>query len=538
MNFPRYLKLYSRFHGCTSYRHEQNIIILDFVDMPFDPWAILHFYRYDVLRMDAQQPFVQALKVFHKTEAPITIACLNDSWTALLGNFKTVMPMTEESATFQLYATPYFVKDPSLVTEYLEGISRVADDHIFLYKNCVLYLDKNDLPYPGGCYFRPTGESSQNSYRICILSNEPVHHVLTVASEWKTRRDVTTQSFLTKEVIVRPKIIPFQPVGQLFLPDERAVSAGMIQKRLSVHKPYCLIQDVINSYYRSYLHAHDGQESMHVLQNLGLLIEWPFRIAFEGTRPVTQDNRAFVALVVNGQRPSRFLYVRYPYEVYTEFNEVPSTFWTPIFYVSKVLTLPKDMEKVSVDSVNLGYMYQNAFFCFNHPVVEGRPTFEGSRNVKCLLSPCAPVVLTQSNVRVLESFQLNSQHSLHRVQMTGVPFSAWCVSQESSEFPTQRHLQRLVQEWIDLFEKHIGFAKEDMLDVTIIQMALTLARHKICFQTKIDPKAKRKQRGNRILLSDKEIELSMGSQEAEFVNSIRVTATDEPTTKRGWCEVS
>ncbi|GBN05073.1 hypothetical protein AVEN_117942-1 [Araneus ventricosus] len=388
--------------------------------MPFDPWAILHFYRYDVLRMDAQQPFVQVLKVFHKTEAPITIACLNDSWTALLGNFKSVMPMTEESATFQLYATPYIVKDPSLVAEYLEGISRVAGNHIFLYKNCVLYLEKNDLPYPGGCYFRPTGESSQNSYRICILSNEPVHHVLPAASEWKTRQDVTTQSFLTKEVMVRPKIIPFQPMGQLFSPYERAVSAVMIQKRLSVHKPFCLIQDVINSYYRSYLHAHDGQEAMHVLQNLGY-----------------------------GKSKRRFR--------------------------------------------QSGLHESERVFCFNHPVLEGRPTFEGSRNVKCLLSPCAPVVLTQYNVRVLESFQLNSQHSLRRVKMMGVPFSAWCVSRESSEFPTQRHLQIFVQEWIDLFEKHISFAKEDMLDVTIIQMALTLARHKICFQTKIDPKDKRKQ---------------------------------------------
>ncbi|GBL71884.1 hypothetical protein AVEN_228811-1, partial [Araneus ventricosus] len=242
MNFPRYGSLYSRFHGCTSYRLEDNIIILDFVDMPFDNWAILHFYKYDVLRIDAQQAFIQAFKVFSKTEAPITIACLKDSWTGLLGNSKIFMPMEEKAATFQLYATPYFVKDPSLIAEYLQGIARPATDNIFLYKNCIMYLDKNDLPYPGGCYFQPT--ESQALYRICFLSNEPMRHVLAVASEWKSRRDILTFSFLTKEALTRPKMIPFQPVGQPHLPEERAISTGMIQKRLAVHKPRSIIQDV------------------------------------------------------------------------------------------------------------------------------------------------------------------------------------------------------------------------------------------------------------------------------------------------------
>lgn len=531
MNFPRYGSLYSRFHGCTSYRLEDNIIILDFVDMPFDNWAILHFYKYDVLRIDAQQAFIQAFKVFSKTEAPITIACLKDSWTGLLGNSKIFMPMEEKAATFQLYATPYFVKDPSLIAEYLQGIARPATDNIFLYKNCIMYLDKNDLPYPGGCYFQPT--ESQALYRICFLSNEPMHHVLAVASEWKSRRDILTFSFLTKEALTRPKMIPFQPVGQPYLPEERAISTGMIQKRLAVHKPRSIIQDVLNSYYRSYLHAHDGEESPQVLNNLGIIMEWPLRVTFDGTRPNLQDEKAYVALAVNGQRPSRVLFVRYPYEVYTEFHEVPSTYWTPIHFVPTALILPDDMEKVSINSVVLGYVYKKAFFCFSYPVLEGRPTYECSRNVQSLLQVCAPNVLQQLNVRIAESFQLNTQHSLHRVQVTGVPFNAWCVTQEASEFPTQRYLPRFVQEWVDFFETHIGSVKEDNVDISIIQMALTMARHKICFRIKIDPKAKRKQRANRIQLMDKEIELNMGVQEAEFINSHRVAAPDEEQQESG-----
>ncbi|GFQ99848.1 uncharacterized protein TNCT_226681 [Trichonephila clavata] len=123
-----------------------------------------------------------------------------------------------------------------------------------------------------------------------------MQQVLSVASEWKTRPDVMTLPFLTQETIALPKMIPFQPVGFPYLPDERAISAGVIQKRLSMRHPCCLIQDILASYYRSYLLAHEGQESETVLQNVGLIIEWPFRLMFDGTRPNAKDDKRFVAL--------------------------------------------------------------------------------------------------------------------------------------------------------------------------------------------------------------------------------------------------
>ncbi|GFQ99829.1 uncharacterized protein TNCT_226591 [Trichonephila clavata] len=150
MNFPRYSSLYARFHGCTSFRIEDFTVILDFADESFTNWSLLHLYRFDRLTTDAKHTFAEALKVFFKTEAPLTVACEHDTWTAVLGNSKIIMPSLEDSATFQLYATPYFVSDPSLVAAYLQGVARAASDYIFMYKNCVLYLDKNDLPSPGG----------------------------------------------------------------------------------------------------------------------------------------------------------------------------------------------------------------------------------------------------------------------------------------------------------------------------------------------------------------------------------------------------
>ncbi|GFW94130.1 uncharacterized protein TNCV_1978701 [Trichonephila clavipes] len=503
MNFPRYSCLYSRFHGCTSFRTEEYTVILDFADEPFTNWSLLHLYRFDRLTTDAKHTFAEALKVFFKTEALLTVACEHDSWTAVLGNSKIIMPSLEDVATFQLYATPYFVSDPSLAAAYLQGRARVASDYIFMYNNCVLYLDKNDLPSPEGCYFEPSQNCPKSLYRICLLRNEPMQQVLSVASEWKTRRDVVTLPFLTQETIALPKMIPFQPVGFPHLPDERAISAGVIQKRLSLRHPCCLIQDVLASYYRSYLLAHEGQESETVLQNVGLIIEWPLRLMFDGTRPNAKDDKSFVALAVNGQQPTRVLYVHYPYDVYTLYNEVPSTHWTPIHF----------------------------------PVLESRPTYDSNRNVQCLLTPADPSVL--NDCKVLETFQYITQYSLHRVQMKEIPMNAWCLTtaQNRSEYPTQRHLPRLVQEWLNFFEYHAGSMKMDLVDVSIIQMALTLARHKICFQTKIDSKAKRKQKGNRIMLSDDEITLSMGPEEAEVVNNLRLGNPNESKHSDGSCNI-
>ncbi|GFS30443.1 uncharacterized protein TNIN_160211 [Trichonephila inaurata madagascariensis] len=133
-----------------------------------------------------------------------------------MGNSKIIMPSLEDAATFQLYATPYFVSDPSLVAAYLQGRARAASDYIFMYKNSVLYLDKNDLPSSGRCYFEPFQNCSK--YPIYLLSNELMQQVLSVASEWKTRRDVVTILFLTQETIALPKMIPFQPVGFPHLP--------------------------------------------------------------------------------------------------------------------------------------------------------------------------------------------------------------------------------------------------------------------------------------------------------------------------------
>lgn len=533
MNFPRYSKLYSLFHGCENFRNIDDLIVLDFADAPFEPLAVQLMSEYNTISMDTQKAFTQALKVFFNTEDPITVTChKNNFWSALLGSFKTITPSLEKDATFQLYATPYFVKDPGVIAEYWRDKSRQAYDFVFSYKNCIMYLDKEDLPCPGGNYFAST--RSHAWYRVCIVSKEPVHLVLSVAQEWKQlvhkNLQVEIRSYLTKDVIATPKMINFIKVDKPYLPEERRINSRFIQKRLSMFHPQFLLHDILGSYYRNYLHDNDGKENENVLNGLGVIVECPFRITYEGTRNDLSTPKQYVALSFNGQHPKRCLFVQSPYDVYSEYQEVPVTLWSPIYYVHSYLNLPLDVEKVIVDSVVIGYMYKKSFFCFSYPVLEGRPSKESKRNIHCIFNPTT----LSEEFSVKETYKLDHQYSLHRVHQRGVPYPAWCVteSKDTHQFPAQQVLPELTKQWLSLFTNKM-YRKDNFVDVHVIQMALTLVRHKICFKTKIC----NKQEGNAFILTDNEIQLRMGQAEVDFINGMRVTAPTETNTNEGSCTI-
>lgn len=527
MNFPRYSKLYSLFHGCQTFRNVEDLIVLDFADAPFEPLAVKLMYEYDTIHMNTQKAFTQALKAFFNTEDPISVTCHpNNFWVALLGSFKTITPSLEKDATFQMYATPYFVNDPAIVSEYWRGIARQAYDFVFSYKSCIMYLDREDLPCPGGNYFDATRCNSW--YRVCILSKEPAHIVLSVAQEWKQlvhkNMQVEIRSYLTKDVIATPKMIHFTKVNKPYLPEERRINSRFIQKRL----PQFLLQDILGSYYRNYLHDNNGKENERILDELGLIVEFPFRIAFEGTRNDLTTPKEYVALTVNGRHPKRCLLIQSPYDVYSEYQEVPVTLWTPIHYVNTFLNLPMDMEKVIVDSVVIGYVYKQGFFCFSYPVLEGRPSKESKRNIECILNP----VTLSDEFFVKETYRVDQQYSLHRIQQKGVPYPAWCVTEakESDQFPENRSLPELPKQWLSMFTNK-SYRKPNFVDVNVIQIALMLARHKICFKTHISDKKKG------FVLTDNEIQLRMDQSEVDFINGMKVLVPQDIREDPGSCTI-
>ncbi|KAG8155891.1 hypothetical protein JTE90_004218 [Oedothorax gibbosus] len=433
MNFSRYAAVYSRFHGATSYRTEQDIIILDLFEEPFQNWILLRMLRFDDIHMRPENAFAQALQMFLQSQSPLTVFCQNDTWIALSGREKYITPIVSEQANFQMYATPYFVRDPSALSNHMQAHH---SDTVFQYKNCIVYLDRQDLPYPGGCYFSSSTVIPPSLYRICVLSREPHQVALSVATEWETRRDVLTMPFPTTDATHIPAMIQFLPVDLPYLANERVLSSGNIQKRLSLYQPQCLIQDILLSYLRN-------KELEHT-RGIGLIIEWPFRIPFEGTRSTTTEQAAgikkFVALVVNAHTPTRILLVRYPYEVYTEYDQVPTIPYIAIHFSPTILQLPPDMQKVSIDATVIGYEYEKGFYCFSFPFLEGCPTEDKARHLDCVVGT---VRNAHPDDTIQATFRVDDTLILHHVYTKSGVSEGWRLEKckdRVPEFPKIRVL--------------------------------------------------------------------------------------------------
>ncbi|GFS33582.1 hypothetical protein TNIN_418331 [Trichonephila inaurata madagascariensis] len=124
--------------------------------------------------------------VISHQEAPLTVACEHDSWTAVLGNLKLSCRLWKMRHVSNCMLLPYyFVSDPSPRGCLFARHSSSGPVITFSCTTIVYYSIwiKNDLPSPGGCYFEPSEKiSSQVLVLASCLSNEPMQQVLSVAS--------------------------------------------------------------------------------------------------------------------------------------------------------------------------------------------------------------------------------------------------------------------------------------------------------------------------------------------------------------------
>lgn len=533
MNRYSYGSHVSKYHGSTTTcRFVHGMYVLNFKSFPFKTYLLGRFYNARKVQSTVESfNFVNALKIHFKTKDICSVVCKNDTNSILVGNSRVVIPMPFEPTpsidSFRLYLTPYYVNDPQLVSGHLRGMALPAYDNVFPYKNCILYLDEHDIPVPGGCYFDPIVPDSHPLYRLCILTAEPEESVIQIASEWQARRGIQTLPFITKDVIRNPAMISFQPIREIHFSDQNILSSNTIHKYHSLSKPHCLIQDILSSYFRHQVRSKPSRTTVDCLNNVGLILEWPLRITYEGSKSFEAAEKKYVALAVNGYRPTRVLHVRHPYERYIEYDYVPATLWTPISYVQTILETPADVQKVSIRSTVIGYEYGNAFFCFAVPVLEGTPSPYEWRNIRCMLSHATNILLNDRRIRVMETYRWNKKYYLNHVQMTGVSLDAWCltkVDDHNTVYLThQNDGSTLLEEWLQLVRLYKDAKAVKVVDTEFIRLALLLTRHKICFQTKITEKVGKNK--DAIMLNDDDITLFVGEDESKFLNDIRVEST-------------
>ena len=521
MNYNKYGSYYGNFHKFHSPLVSQDIMVFNFGTSPYETWFITRMYPSDRVYVASNKALLLALKTFFKSDVPASVVCNSKYlWTICLGKERMIIPVGKEDrgeSTLQLYATPYYVKDISVISQYLKGMIRPAYENVFFYENTVLYLDNEDLPFPGGFYFNPC--ESTPYYRLCFLSNKSLDTVLKIASKWKTRQGIVNIPYMTRDIQVIPKFINFQPVSDTGFSEADISSTGIVYKLLSCDKSEHIIQDILNSYYKNVSRRIPDSRI-----DVGLLIEWPILLTFEGAR-YSDNNRQpkkFVALSVNGLRPSRVLQVYRPYDRYIEYNHVPATLWTPISFVLSTLLTDMSIKKVAIDTAIIGVMYRETFFCFDQVLLEGMPKKDLNKHGNYILSTATFNLDEDSNVQVIESFKINESYSLRKVSLKGLPLDTWCLTKflNTDPYPKNIRLTGLVKQWINFFME-VGENKFDV-DVSAVRLALMLSKHNICFNLIAAEKPKQI-----IEVTDNQVNFFMNEKMVQFINDARMIKNDD-----------
>lgn len=522
MNFNTYGSIYSNFKQCSLSMIRNDVIIFDLGNSPYETWTVSRMYPYESIAIDSNRPFLLALKSFFKSDVTASVVSNpNYLWTVLLGNERMIYPIsrdTNANNTLRFYATPYFVTNPQVVSRYVQSMIKPAYENIYFYKSTIMYLDNYDAPYPGGSYFSEHGPT--DFYRLCFLSDEPIEYVLNLAAVWQNRHDVLNIPFMTMSKVVEPKFMDVKPVSGFGFSESSVTSSGMIQRRLSPEKPELVIQDILTSYYRN-MSRYMDEQNFSKLVPLGLIIEWPLEIIFENSKPIerTYEDRKFITLSINGTSPKRVVQVLHPYDRYIEYSEVPaSTVWTPISFVYTTLLTDITIQKVIVDTVVIGLVYRQVFFCLSYPLLEGRPARKAILNTEHILSVATIEDLeSDPNIRILESLKYDDKYSLRRVALKNISLETWCLTVAENKHPKLRSfkLPYLVKEWLQFFTEAKPNTFE--IDISLVRLALMLSKHNICYNL-----IATNEPTERVDLTDNQVKFYTSEKIVDFINEARI----------------
>ncbi|GFY66932.1 uncharacterized protein TNIN_179611 [Trichonephila inaurata madagascariensis] len=468
--------------------------------MPCTKSNLLRLRSFDKILSLPSNPLIQALKCHFKSESTCSVFQENTTFTILMGNERLVIP--QMNGTCFVCATSLFVKNCSVIEEYMKGIARMMYDNVYTFNNSVMYLDAYDIPGPGLKYFEV--KEPNTWYRICFITQNIDQINL---SEWQNKKEVFNFPFKTKVVTCLPKFIHYEPVEEIVLPDQYAKSTGTVQKQLCLNYPNFLLQDILNSYRGS-------------IDHLGLLIEYPFSFGFDG---MGNSTKRFVALSINGNYPKKVLHIRIPYDRYTEYNFVPVTRWSQVYYEKQTdCTIPR----VILSSTTIGYVYKNAFFCLSHPMLGNGPTYSNV-NTSFLCNAVTNFDLSrEQDISVLETYRYDCKHALHKVKHKEIPYELWCLSrnEESKLYSKYTKLPHLTEHWIDFFIRNCNKSSIDFTNLDVLKLALVLSKHNICYKTKIS-------QVRSVDIDQECLMFRLDAKAIEFLNEMRLNIQDPDTLK-------
>lgn len=506
MNSQTHSTIYAKNQGIdfASVKNETIIITID--ETPFDKNKILKLSGSRRI-LNADMPKFRALAAYYKVEGPATLFETDKSWSLLLGNEKMAYP--SHSGRVHMCATPYFVRDPDV----FGNAFRVSySEHVYAHKNAIVYLDRFDVPCPGGRYVdaRP-----DEFYRICYVTgnsdgDETIEAMFedakgVYAFPLKTAPAIANLSPFVQSTIVNDEVT---------FADTYYESTNLVKKSRCFEDADAILMDILDSYPAS--------------RQVGLVIEHPIRVSFVAPETTGSTNRKFVALAVNCNPPPKtVLYVPAPYDRYYQYRHPPPDVrWIHLYYDPSEEHFAKP---VVIAKSLIGYAYRDTFFCLLYPKLT---TVTRTRNARYLLNPLSFDLESDPDLKVVKSYRFDAAHTLVCVKHKSVNEELWCmrVEKEGSlvnyrpEYRRESHLSPsyLVREWGELM---VGEAYGEM-DISLVKLMFVLDRHNVCYFVK---EGKRRIRYE----NERDIVFYLEPKALAFVNSLRQSVEPAEGAKEG-----
>lgn len=474
MNFQQYANYYGTFHGAIETDIIKNCIVYKLEKITWSRDIVLKLKNFSKAyddsenKIDSIKPLSKSLMKHFKLETPCTVFLTDDSFSVLYGNSYLVYP--KSNGSILVVATQYFVNNPKIFQNYMNQLNaECVSENIYYYKSAVIFIDKYDIPYPGGNYFS-TENKEYNFSRICfIIDQQDSLRIQEFVRDLENVNNIYYKGLQTKSVETKiSKFLDPIPVDEMHIPTSHYEHTNVIAKRLCYKDPKFILQDILNSCY--------------ITEDIGIVIEYPICISYVSLNE-TNNPRRYYCFAINCHQPNKFIHVPSPYDRYYQYNYgLKDIHWNSVYYdpLSKYQDL--NVLDVVINSNIVGHVYKDTFFSLSHPKISTTINFP-NRNTRFYLNTLSFNIETDNNFSVIYMHRFDSDFLIYCVKHRNLPYDMFCLQkakQYVSNYRTTK-LPFLVQNWATLVVNNQNRTELNFGDLNFIKLMYILARHKICF---------------------------------------------------------
>lgn len=519
MNFQQYANYYGAFHGVLETDIIKNCIVYKLEKISWTRDIVLKLKNFSKAYDDSEnnidniKPLSKSLMKHFKLETPCTVFLTDDSFSVLYGNSYLVYPKSYGSIL--VVATQYFVNNAKVFQNYMTQFNaECVSENIYYYKSAVFFIDKYDIPYPGGHYF--SKRNTENSYsRICIIIDQQDSlRIQEFILDLEHINNIYYKSLQTK--CVNTDISNFLApvaVDQLHIPTSHYEQTNVVAKRLCYKDPKFILQDILNSCY--------------ITKDIGIVIEYPICISYISLNDANNPHR-YYCFAINCHQPKRFIHVPSPYDRYYQYNNpIKDIHWNSVYYDPLSDYQDLNVLDVAIDTNIIGHVYKDTFFCLSHPKISNVINFP-NRNTRFLQNTLSFDIETDQNLNIIYMHRFDADFIIYCVKHKNLPYDMFCLQKAKnyvSNYKTNK-LPFLVRDWATLVLNNQNRTQLNFGDLNFIKLMYILARHKICFNLRESKKR------DIIYEKQKDIIFEVEQNAIDFINGMKLDFISKTKSKK------